>query len=134
MIRLLPLFMLGLAAPATAAPLTRAAVNADLSRVFREADRNRDGLLTVAEVRLAAARKDSPVARLPRGQREAVASFWFAKVDANRDARLTRAEVRGFAGRAFASVDRNRDGRISPAERQRAEASARRPQGRAASR
>lgn len=124
MLKSLPLLAIALSAPAAAAPLTRTALTADATRAFARADRNKDGLLTVAEVRLAAALPDSPVARLPRGQRETLAHFWFARVDTNRDGRLTRAEARGFAGRVFAAADTNRDGRISPAERQRAEAAA----------
>lgn len=127
MLKFLPLLLLGAAIPAHAAPLTRAATIADAGRAFDKADRNRDGVVTHAEVRLAAARKDSPVARLPRGQREALASFWFARVDGNRDGKLTGAEARAFAGRAFRTADRNGDGRISAAERQRAEAQAKRP-------
>lgn len=115
------------AMPALAGPVTRASVTTDASRAFDRADRNRDGVVTQAEVRLAAARSDSPVAKLPRGQRETLAHFWFARVDRNRDGKLTRAEARAFAGRAFATADRNGDGRISTAERQHAEARARRP-------
>lgn len=125
MLKLLAVVALGLVTPAAAAPLTRAAVHADAARAFNRVDRNRDGLLTVAELRLAAARPDSPIARLPRGQREALATFWFAKVDADHNGRLTRAEARSFAGRVFASADRNHDGRVSEAERRAAEAAAR---------
>lgn len=127
MLKLLAALPLLIALPAAAAPLTRAQAQADASRAFDRADRNRDGVVTQAEVRLAAARSDSPVAKLPRGQRETLAHFWFARVDANRDGKLTRAEARAFAGRAFATADRNGDGRISPAERKQAEARAKRP-------
>ena len=127
MLKSLAVLSLLIALPAAAGPLSRAQVNTDALRMFDQTDRNRDGVLTAAEVRLAAARPDSPVAKLPRGQRETLAHVWFARVDANRDGKLTRTEARSFAGRAFATADRNGDGRISAAERQRAETQARRP-------
>lgn len=92
-----------------------------LNERLRQADADRDGILSPAERRRAAAAANAAAERArerestwnPRATRQDQRRF--QSLDRDRDNRLSRVELRG-AGARFERLDRNRDGVVSPYE------------------
>jgi Ca2+-binding EF-hand superfamily protein len=95
--------------------------NDELEARLRQADTNRDGILSPAERQRAAEAANAAANRArvrentwnPRATRQDQRRF--QSLDLDRDNRLERRELRG-AGARFDRLDRNRDGVISPHE------------------
>lgn len=126
-----------------AAPMTRAAIQAQVQAKFAKLDANRDGFITKAE---GEAVKQQLHAGIIEGRAERAADGkrsgrdqMFDRVDANHDGMISRDEfasvprpqsmimrgsgmrgMRGMGGQMFERTDANRDGRVSLVEAQRA--------------
>ncbi len=116
------------AVPAKAAAkgdVTRAEMQAEVNKVFDQADTNKDGFMSNAEFRV---RMGAVLNRAPPGSPEAptkeeaqkmldAANAAFKAVDTNGDGKLSRAETSRRPLRAFDDMDTNHDGILTLAEK-----------------
>lgn len=118
------LLLVGVAAAASAVPADRASSRAWVRAQFRQADANRDGVLSRGEVTRAVNRN---YGRLSTGRSRIMTNMWFNRLDGNRSNSISLGEAQAANNEFWGRFDRNRDGRIGPRERGAAEAFLRNP-------